>query len=174
MSIVLVGSTSGSVTLQEPAVAGTTVLTLPATTGTFITTTGGVAPSTAGNVLTSNGTAWTSAAPSGGVTTLNGQSGAITNTDYGSIGSYVIAGDSSAAIDTYYTWNRTVSGSSLIGGNNKGGGFVQTINSNTNAVCINTTTGTQSLSLSGTWRSTTFFRTNDANDIGLALWVRIS
>ena len=38
MSIVLVGSTSGSITLQEPAVAGTTVLTLPATSGTLITT----------------------------------------------------------------------------------------------------------------------------------------
>jgi hypothetical protein len=38
MSIVLQGSTSGSVTLQEPAVAGTTVLTLPATSGTILTT----------------------------------------------------------------------------------------------------------------------------------------
>ena len=38
MSIVLVGSTSGSVTLQEPAVAGTTVLDLPAVSGTIITT----------------------------------------------------------------------------------------------------------------------------------------
>jgi hypothetical protein len=38
MSIVLVGSTSGSCTLQEQAVAGTTVLTLPATSGTIITT----------------------------------------------------------------------------------------------------------------------------------------
>ena len=36
MSIVLVGSTSGSVTLQEPAVAGTTVLDLPATSGTVV------------------------------------------------------------------------------------------------------------------------------------------
>jgi len=34
MSIVLVGSTSGSCTLQEQAVAGTTVLTLPTTSGT--------------------------------------------------------------------------------------------------------------------------------------------
>jgi len=64
MSIVLVGSTSGSITLQEPAVAGTTVLDLPATSGTFITTTGGVTPSTAGNVLTSNGTSWVSSTPS--------------------------------------------------------------------------------------------------------------
>lgn len=37
MSIVLVGSTSGSVTLQEPAIAGSTVLTLPATSGTVLT-----------------------------------------------------------------------------------------------------------------------------------------
>jgi len=63
MSIVLVGATSGSVTLQEPAVAGTTVLDLPATSGTILTTTGGVTPGTAGNVLTSNGTTWTSATP---------------------------------------------------------------------------------------------------------------
>ena len=38
MSIVLVGSTSGSITLQEPAVAGTTVLNLPAVSGTLVTT----------------------------------------------------------------------------------------------------------------------------------------
>ena len=36
MSIILQGSTSGSITLQEPAVAGTTVLTLPATTGNVV------------------------------------------------------------------------------------------------------------------------------------------
>ena len=38
MSIVLVGSSSGSITLQEPAVAGTTVLNLPATSGTVVVT----------------------------------------------------------------------------------------------------------------------------------------
>ena len=38
MSVVLLGSTSGSITLQEPAVAGTTVLDLPATSGTILTT----------------------------------------------------------------------------------------------------------------------------------------
>ena len=47
MSIVLVGSTSGSCTLQEQAVAGTTVLTLPAVSGTILTTT---SPK-AGNVI---------------------------------------------------------------------------------------------------------------------------
>ena len=63
MSLILQGSTSGSITLQEPAVAGTTVLDLPATSGTILTTTGGVTPGTAGNILTSNGTAWVSSAP---------------------------------------------------------------------------------------------------------------
>ena len=38
MSIVLQGSTSGSCTLQEQAVAGTTVLTLPTVSGTILTT----------------------------------------------------------------------------------------------------------------------------------------
>lgn len=38
MSIVLAGSTSGTITLQEPAVAGTNTLTLPALTGTVLTT----------------------------------------------------------------------------------------------------------------------------------------
>jgi len=38
MSIVLLGSTSGSCTLQEQAVAGTTTLTLPTTSGTVLTT----------------------------------------------------------------------------------------------------------------------------------------
>ena len=47
MSIVLVGSTSGSITLQEPAVSGSTVLDLPAVSGTILTTT---SPK-AGNVI---------------------------------------------------------------------------------------------------------------------------
>jgi hypothetical protein len=36
-SLILSGSTSGSVTLSSPAVSGTTTLTLPATTGTVLT-----------------------------------------------------------------------------------------------------------------------------------------
>ena len=38
MSIVLAGSTSGTITLQEPAVAGTNTLSLPAATGTVALT----------------------------------------------------------------------------------------------------------------------------------------
>ena len=52
MSIVLMGSTSGSCTLQEQAVAGSTVITLPAVSGTLpiikigVTQTGAVATGT--------------------------------------------------------------------------------------------------------------------------------
>ena len=40
MSVVLLGSTSGSITLQEPAIAGTTVLDLPNTSGSLVVTSG--------------------------------------------------------------------------------------------------------------------------------------
>jgi hypothetical protein len=57
MSLVLLGSTSGSVTLQEPAIAGSTVIDLPATSGTMAVT--GGSPSftnvTATGDLTVNG-----------------------------------------------------------------------------------------------------------------------
>jgi hypothetical protein len=46
MSIVLIGSTSGSCTLQEQAVAGTTTLTLPTTSGTVALTSDIVVPTT--------------------------------------------------------------------------------------------------------------------------------
>lgn len=36
MSVVLLGSTSGSITLQEPAIAGTTTLNLPASSGNVV------------------------------------------------------------------------------------------------------------------------------------------
>lgn len=74
-SIVIAGDVSGTCTLQANAVAGTTTLTLPTTSGVLYSTpTGGVIDAanggtglssvgSSGNVLTSNGTAWVSAAP---------------------------------------------------------------------------------------------------------------
>lgn len=109
-SVVIAGNTSGTVTLDAPDIAGSTVLTLPATSGTVLTTTGGVAPGTSGNVLTSDGTTWTSATPATSVTSLNGETGAITNTDLYAIGSYV---NGRPANGTSYVVNNTVAGSSL-------------------------------------------------------------
>jgi len=70
-----------------------------------------VDPGSSGNVLTSNGTTWTSAAlPAGGVTSLNGQTGAITNTSLYAIGSYIAARPYN---NTNYAANTTIAGSSL-------------------------------------------------------------
>ena len=97
-SIVIAGDTSGTVTIAAPAIAGSVTLTLPTTSGTLLQTgttvsvaqggTGSaslatnavilgngtsnvqsVAPSTSGNVLTSNGTTWISSTPAVGFTT---------------------------------------------------------------------------------------------------------
>lgn len=73
-SVVIAGDTSGSVSLEAPAVAGTTVLTLPATSGTVLAPTGGTLAATqggtgltsvgsAGNTLfTTDGSTWSSTA----------------------------------------------------------------------------------------------------------------
>jgi hypothetical protein len=57
MSVVLLGSTSGSVTLQEPAVAGSTVIDLPATSGTMavLPTATSVLPEASGGTGTTTG-----------------------------------------------------------------------------------------------------------------------
>jgi len=75
MSIVLVGSTSGSITLQEPAVAGTTVLTLPAVTGTVLTDTSPkagnviqVVQSTNSTLATNSSTSYTQLGPTASIT----------------------------------------------------------------------------------------------------------
>jgi|LakMenEpi03Aug12_release.lakeMendotaPanAssembly.Ray.scaffolds.fasta_scaffold245401_3 hypothetical protein len=70
-----------------------------------------VAPSTTGNLLTSNGTTWTSAAPpSSGVTSLNGQTGAVVTSSWNVIGSIASA---AASITTSLKPNDTIAGSSL-------------------------------------------------------------
>ena len=86
MSLVLFGSTSGSVTLQEPAVAGTTVLDLPATSGTVLTSASQSIPKAAlptGSVLqvvsVTKTDAFTSSA-TGAFTDITGMSASITPT----------------------------------------------------------------------------------------------
>jgi hypothetical protein len=126
-----------------------------------------VAPGTSGNVLTSNGTTWSSTAlPAGGVTSLNGQTGAITDTTSGAIGSYAIA----SAINTTVARGSTVAGSSL-----------NVLNTNTSEGPIRELSSSNSTSggYSGTWRAMTF--TPSSASIGwpagwaiFGLFVRIS
>jgi len=65
MPVSIKGTGGGSVTLSAAAAAADTTLTLPNTNGTVINT----APGASGNVLTSDGTNWTSAASAGGIPT---------------------------------------------------------------------------------------------------------
>jgi hypothetical protein len=82
MSIVLVGSTSGSITLQEPAVAGSTVLDLPAVSGTILTTTSPkagnviqvVQGSTTSGVTLASGTSFTASNLSASITPTSSSS----------------------------------------------------------------------------------------------------
>jgi hypothetical protein len=143
--------------------------------------TGTASPSlVAGSGISVSGT-WpnqTVAASGGGVTSLNGQTGAITNTDYGAIGSHTIAYDSSmtGGANTVYDANRTVSGSSLARYNGgSGSNAPATLNSST-STWSNAIT---SLGLSGTWRQLTRFQVQTdlscySRAYGLNLYVRIS
>ena len=73
--------------------------------------TGLTSPGTSGNILTSNGTAWVSSAPAGGgVTSLNGATGAITTTTLYALGSFV---NGRPANTTSYATDSTIAGSSL-------------------------------------------------------------
>jgi hypothetical protein len=73
--------------------------------------TGLTSPGTNGNILTSNGTAWVSSAPAGGgVTSLNGATGAITTTTSYALGSFVMGRPANV---TSYAVNDTIAGSSL-------------------------------------------------------------
>jgi hypothetical protein len=131
-----------------------------------------VAPGTSGNVLTSNGTTWVSqAVAGGGVTSLNGQTGGITNTTYGAIGSYFIGLDSSVS---FYPGSRitTSAGGTTAGSNlryvNEGSSFTQTGVDNASSV---------SAGLTGTWRRMTFSRSGApsvSNHGSPFMFVRIS
>jgi hypothetical protein len=113
MSIVLVGSTSGSITLQEPAVAGTTVLTLPAVTGTILTTT---SPK-AGNVIQVVSTTKTdtfSSSSSGSWVDITGLSVTITPTS-ASNRVYVSYSVVSTSNNGWYQQFRLVRGATAIG-----------------------------------------------------------
>lgn len=123
-----------------------------------------VAPGTSGNVLTSNGTTWSSTAlPAGGVTSLNGQTGAITDTNLYAIGSYV---NGRPANYTSYSVNTTVAGSSLYATNT--GDVYQSFYSGWVSFAA------QSFVNTGTWRCVSPAYASGGTDGYSGLWVRIS
>ena len=143
-----------------------------------------VAPSTVGNLLTSNGTSWvSSAAPSSGVTSLNGQTGSITNTSIDAIGSVIIAvvGITVSNGTILTSIGTTYSGSSLrYITNTSTNSFIDPISGTAASAYAPTCTyqggGT---SLSGTWRAMSASKAVYQNDgytfyWYTALFVRVS
>jgi hypothetical protein len=132
-----------------------------------------VAPGTNGNVLTSNGTTWTSAAASGGVTSLNGQTGAVVTTTAGNIGAIVWAQIRTANIGI--TYGTTYAGSTLYPS-----GYSGRSNSSANGNPLASFpsgggwwSSNTSLS-SGTWRSMSETDAIDGNWAPIGLFVRVS
>jgi hypothetical protein len=108
-----------------------------------------------------------------GVTSLNGQTGAITNTTFNNIGSYVPAFVYSNS-STYYGLGSTIAGSSLYSFNANSSTSGESVFSIVGGVVIN-------LGLSGTWRnmgnSKNYSVTGCCGTYWLyvpSLWVRVS
>jgi hypothetical protein len=142
-----------------------------------------VAPGTNGNVLTSNGTTWQSTAPAaGGVTSLNGQTGAITDTNLGAIGSYISAvrAVTAGSPNSSLSANSTIAGSSLRYGWSASavyGGLASAFQGTSRFGTNNSVYNSGGSSLSGTWRNLgTAYETDVDGESNWypSLWVRIS
>jgi len=111
-----------------------------------------VAPGTTGNLLTSDGTTWTSAAASGGVTSVNGQTGAVVLTNAGDIGSIGVFQNSGNADLAYAA---TIAGSTLRYGHSNNGGATNPSSPSFTGYRQRQNTNSYDgggTSLSGTWR----------------------
>jgi hypothetical protein len=187
MPVSIKGSGGGSVTLTSGAAATDTTLTLPNATGTVLTSgttvtvaqggTGAatlaannvllgngtsalqvVAPGTNGNVLTSNGTTWQSAAaPSSGVTSLIAGTGISVSQATGA----VTVSTSSPAALAVGSYCIAYYGGTLAVGSTIAGGSLLTYGSNDSS-------GT---ALTGTWRC---MGNSIADSVYGTLWLRIS
>jgi hypothetical protein len=161
MSITLDGTTG----IVAPAIDVATPITV-SDGGTGLSALG-----TANQVLAVNAgaTALEFQTVAGGVTSLNGQTGAITNTDYGAIGSYVVAGVNNFASNTEFLPDTTTAGNTLVRTtSNVNWSFLNAQSSGT----IESGTST-SLGFSGTWRRLTRTR-NSSSSATIGLFVRIS
>jgi hypothetical protein len=174
--------TSWGVVTSNPG----TVTSVNLTAGTAISVSGG--PITSSGSITVNNTGVTSIVAGtgisisggtgavtitnsspGGVTSLNGQTGAITNTDLYAIGSYVIG---RPANNTDVAPNTTIAAASLF---NLGTGIIRNTQDNIWAFQGTGATATASVVTTGTWRAMSRAPGSASLNSGWAgLWVRIS
>ena len=113
---------------------------------------------------------------SGIVNSLNGQTGAITNTTFGSIGSYTVACNSTGGMpngNRLITQNNTYAGSVLLTAST----FNVLPNGGTGSIATNSSSYFAT-PFSGTWRCMATVRTSDSCDTGFrqipTIYVRIS
>jgi len=128
-SIVIAGDTSGTCTLQANAVAGTTTLTLPTSSGALVVgASAGISipnPGTSANLLTSNGTAWVSQAPAAPSTPTTIASGTSNVAVVSSGGNVTIATNGSTAM--------TITTAQKVGiGTAPSGSYILEVNGNPN------------------------------------------
>jgi hypothetical protein len=127
-----------------------------------------VAPGTSGNVLTSDGTTWASSAlPAGGVTSLNGATGAITTTTAYALGSFIMGRPANL---TSYVVGDTIAGSSLYA---VASGVTWDAAPNWRTMANNTLNVNPSAINTGSWRCVSPSNLTSGLGAGLAgLWVR--
>jgi hypothetical protein len=94
------------------------------------------------------------------------------STDFGGIGSYIIAGSSTTG-NAVYNAGTTFAGSTLEYNGDRGTGFTQSLSATT-APYINSVVTISNYGLSGTWRLMTFMRGQDSTYRPIGLFVRIS
>jgi len=134
--LILNGSTSGSITLESPAVSGTTTITLPATSGTTVL----ADSSTGGAYIPTGTTAQRPTSPVNGMTRYNTTTGQLEA--YNTVGGWVNAGTAG----NIYTVSYLVvagggGGGNYYGGGGGAGGYLTSTTSLTSGTTYSVTVG---------------------------------
>jgi hypothetical protein len=148
------GNVTGTVAVANGGTGQTSLTANNVLLGNGTSAVQAVAPSSSGNVLTSNGSTWVSQAPaSAPVTSVNGLTGAVSMTGLGDIGSYAVL---IIATNTNVAVGSTVAGSDLRYGWTPNQGPLSVTGTysayGANRLSVTGTYNGGGTSLSGTWR----------------------
>jgi hypothetical protein len=160
-SVIIAGNTSGTITLDAPAVSGTTTLTLPANTGNIPVVTG---TGTNGQVLTSSG--------SGVVSTWTTISTTPTTAQVGTASAGFAVGD----VGTYAFLRHNTGGTAVSAGTNYAGSSLtfSGVGPGTGAASTSVTTGTSGSATSGTWKAMGTTTPFSGSYYALTLFLRVA
>jgi hypothetical protein len=157
----LTAGVSGTLPVANGGTGATTLTANNVLLGNGTSALQSVAPSTNGNVLTSNGTTWTSAAPPSPAPTTAQVLTATAGASAGAVGTYALA--SRAGLTT----GDVSAGGTLAGSALRRQSAVVGIITPANNMPYGS-------ALSGTWRAMSDYTYNNGDLAGIALWLRIS